>query len=87
MIILGVNYVKESINSVLRSSSLKSKIIKIKVELLEEKPRGMERIKKEWRSSFQRSVNRESKRYYRSSSRVKSPQEGLIGTIISKLRG
>jgi hypothetical protein len=87
MIILGVNYVKESINSVLRSSSLKSKIIKIKVELLEEKPRGMERIKKEWRSSFQRSVNRESKRYYRSNSIVKSPQEGLIGTIISKLSG
>jgi hypothetical protein len=87
MIIRGVSYVKEDKNSVLRSSSLKSKIIKIKVELLGEKQRVREPKKKEGRSVFQKSVNRESKRYYRSSSRVKSPQEGLIGTIISKLSG
>jgi hypothetical protein len=57
----------------------------LKNKLLEEKQRAREPMKKEVRSSFQKSVNRESKRYYRSSSRVKSPQEGLIGTIISKL--
>jgi hypothetical protein len=92
MVILGVSYVKEDKNSVLRSSSkergLKSlKKVIIKNNLLKEKQRVREPIKKEVRSSFQKSVNRESKRYYRSSSRVKSPQEGLIGTIISKLSG